>query len=61
MKYFSIILASKGSQKKNDNNKAKTTVGPPLPPIKPLHKIPPLTNLRGGGVPDPRSPLWIRA
>ena len=41
------------------NNKLKTTFGPPLLLIKPLHKTPPLTNLRGG--PDPRSPLWIRA
>ena len=40
--------------RKNDNNKVKTTVGPPLLPIIPPHKTPPLTNLRGG--PDPRSP-----
>ena len=36
--------------RKVDNNKVNTTVGPPLLPIKPLHKTPPLTNLRGGGV-----------
>ena len=43
------IMASDASQKKNDN-KVNTTVGPPLLPIKPLHKTPPLTNLRGGGM-----------
>ena len=40
---------------KKDCNKAKTTVGPPLLPIKPLHNTLPLTNLRGGGG-DPRPP-----
>ena len=51
------------ARKKIENNKAKTTVGLPLPPFKPLHKIPPLTTLKGGGGADPRSPppLWIRA
>ena len=39
---------------KNVNNKMKTTFGPPLLLIKPLHKTPSLTNVRGG--PDPRSP-----
>ena len=36
---------------KKDNNKLKTTFGPPLLHvlIKPLHKTPPLTNIRGGG------------
>ena len=47
--------------RKNYQNKKKTTFGPPLLPIKPPHKTPPLTNLRGGGGPDPRSPLSIRA
>ena len=55
-----IIMASDASQKKNDN-KVNTTVGPPLLPIKPLHKTPPLTNLRGGGVSGTPVPLWIRA
>ena len=36
--------------------KIKTSVGPPLLPIKPPHKTPPLTNLRGRGGPDHRSP-----
>ena len=43
---------------KKDYNKAETTVGPPLLPIKPLHKMLPLTNLRGttpGPPLDPRS------
>ena len=44
---------------KNYQNKIKTTFGPPILPIKPPHKTPPLTNLRGG--PDPGPPLWIRA
>ena len=48
------IMASDASQKKN--NKVNTTVGPPLLPIKPLHKTPPLTNLRGAGCPELRSP-----
>ena len=51
-----MILASEASQKKFDGNKTKTTVGPSLLSIKPLHK----TKSQGGG-PDPRSPLWIRA
>ena len=60
--YVCKILASDASKKKIDNNKINTTVRPPLLPCKPLHKSPPLTNLRGGGGgPDPRSPLWIRA
>ena len=36
--------------RKVDNNNVNTTVGPPLLPIKPLHKTPPLTNLKGDGV-----------
>ena len=53
-----IILASGASQKIFYKNKIKTTFGPPLLrlPIKYPHKTPPLTNLRGGGGPDPRSP-----
>ena len=51
--YGCIILASEASQKKIDNDKANTTVGPPLLPIKPLHKTPPLTNLRGVRTPGP--------
>ena len=34
----------------------KTTFGPPLLPIKPPHKTPPLTNLRGGGGEGVRTP-----
>ena len=48
-----MILASEASQKKIDNNKVKTTVGPPLLPMKSLHKTPPLTNLRGVRTPGP--------
>ena len=48
-----IILASEASQKKNVNNKLKTTFGPPLLLIKPLHNTPPLTNLRGVRTPSP--------
>ena len=39
-----------------DNNKVNTTVGPPLLPIKPLQKTPPLTNLRGVRTPGPPPP-----
>ena len=34
--YIHVILAGEASQKKKDNNKVKTTVWPPLLPIKPL-------------------------
>ena len=63
LNYLYIIRASAASQKKNSENKIKTTLGPPLLSIKLRDKTPPLTNLRGGGDPDPRSPppLWIRA
>ena len=42
--------------RKKYNNKIKTTFGPPLLPINHLHKTPPLTNLRGGGVSEPPGP-----
>ena len=59
-------MSSEANQKKIDN-KVKATVGPPLLPIKALHKTPPLTNIRGSGSPvlSPPLPLdprlaWIR-
>ena len=42
-----------GERKKNYKNKRKTTFGPPLLPTKHTHKIPPLTNLKGGDPLDP--------
>ena len=51
MLYVCIILASEASHKKFDNDKANTTVGPPLLPIKPLHKTQPLTQISGGSGP----------
>ena len=42
-------------EKEEDNIKVKTTVWPPLLPIKSLHKTPPLTNLRGVRTPGPPS------
>ena len=57
-----ICLLSTGEriELENDNNKVKTTVGPSLLPIKPLHKIPALTNLWGPDpVPPSRSALAI--
>ena len=53
-----LILASGASQKKFDYKKVKTTFGPHLLPIKPSHWTPPLTNLKGGGVPDHAPPTY---
>ena len=56
---FQTLLYNTGERsepEKNYNIKIKTTFGPPLLPIKHPCKTPPLTNLRGGGGPDPRFP-----
>ena len=48
--------------RKNDNNKVYTTVGPPPLPHKTSIQDPTSDKFQGGGgFPDPRSPLWIRA
>ena len=58
---YNTCTGERSEPEKTYKNKIKTTFGPPLLPIKCPHKTPPLKNLRGGGCPDPWSPLWIRA
>ena len=55
LNYLYIIRANAASQKKNSENKIKTTLGPPLLSIKLRDKTPPLTNLRGVRTPGPPS------
>ena len=67
LNYLYIIRASAASQKKNSENKIKTTLGPPLLSIKLRDKTPPLTNLKGGSgspVPPPSGSahgFWTRS
>ena len=53
----SVFNTGERSEPENfDDNKVKTTFGPPLLPIKPPHWTPPLTNLRG--CPDHAPPTY---
>ena len=57
---FVLNTGERSEPKKFDYKKVKTNFGPVLLPIKPLHRTPPLTNLRAGG-PDPLPMLQMEA